>query len=338
MQAPSRDFRHTASSPRQETYSQVTSRDSNARMPRQILPRPQEASADVPTSLLPAERFLRRYRTNVTVACDHCKIKRVKCDGKNPCSRCVTKSLACSYGQGSDGRRGRSSSSEVQALLEKVDQYQRFFDILRTVPAADAVRILHHLRSSQPNMADSLDSTHDAALAGALQFPESLASCPSTPDGNLPPSSLHAWRQPISLLTDNPSTPASSDYGAHHQAPLASPIARGGNAAVMDPQYATISDQFDVFGLGSTLPSEGQSTCDHELRPQFVDSTGTLNSMPVPVSPASSELTASAPWYSQTNTNFHQASAWLKQDIDQMSLCLDSRARQDKKGDRRQGR
>lgn len=299
----------------------------------------------------------------------------------------MTKSLACSYGQGSDGRRGRSSSSEVQALSEKVDQYQRFFDILRTVPAADAVRILHHLRSSQPNMADSLDSTHDAALAGALQFPESLASCPSTPDGNLPPSSLHAWRQPISLLTDNPSTPASSDYGAHHQAPLASPIARGGNAAVMDPQYATISvsphlvlhvskfedglaTQAYFFTRGltkhrtsstcsvSAAPFQAKASrrklslkcfaervvnddadrCDHELRPQFVDSTGTLNSMPVPVSPASSELTASAPWYSQTNTNFHQASAWLKQDIDQMSLCLDSRARQDKKGDRRQGR
>ena len=153
----------------------------------------------------------------------------------------MTKSLACSYGQGSDGRRGRSSSSEVQALSEKVDQYQRFFDILRTIPAADAVRILHHLRSPQTKMSDSLDSTHDAALAGAMQFAESLASRSSTPDGNLPPSSPHAWRQPISLLTDSPSTPASSDYSVHHQAPLASPIARGGNAAVMEPQYATIS-------------------------------------------------------------------------------------------------
>ncbi|KAK5462849.1 Gypsy retrotransposon integrase-like protein 1 [Exophiala xenobiotica] len=319
MQGQSRDFRHTASVPRHEIHTQGTSHNSNARIPRQILPRLLEASADVPTSLLPTERYLRRYRTNVTVACDHCKIKRVKCDGKNPCSRCMTKSFSCSYGQGSDGRRGRSSSSEVQAFSEKVDQYHRFFDILRTIPAADAVRILHHFRSPQANtnMADSPDSADEAALAGALQFAESLASRPSTPDG---PSSTHAWRQPISLLTGNPSTPASSDYGAHQLAPPASPIARGGNAAVMEPQYVTISDQFDVFGLGSgTIPAGNQSTCDNEFRPQ----TGTLNSVPVPASPASTE-TVPAPWYTHT-TNFQQTSAWLKQDIDQMSLCLDLR-------------
>nr|KAK5450212.1 hypothetical protein LTR18_000227 [Exophiala xenobiotica] len=308
---PSRDSRHTASVPRQEIHSQGTSHDSNAQIPRQILPRPQEASADVPTPLLPAERYVRRYRTNVTVACDHCKIKRVKCCGKNPCSRCMSKSLSCSYGQGSDGRRGRSSGSEVQALSERVEQYHRFFDILRTIPASDAVRILHHFRSPQANttMANLLDSSDDAALAGALQFAESLASPPSTPD--------------------DPSTPASSDYGAHQLAPPASPIARGGNTAVMEPQYATISDQFDMFGLGrGTIPTGNQSTCDNEFRPQ----TGTLNCMPA--SPASTEIVP-APWYTHT-TNFQQTSAWLKQDIDQMSLCLDSR----KKGDHssRQGR
>jgi hypothetical protein len=74
---PSRDSRHTASVPRQEIHSPGTSHDSNARIPRQILPRPQEASGDAPTPSLPPERYVRRYRTNVTVACDHCKIKRV---------------------------------------------------------------------------------------------------------------------------------------------------------------------------------------------------------------------------------------------------------------------
>ncbi|KAK5214765.1 hypothetical protein LTR72_012108, partial [Exophiala xenobiotica] len=66
--------------------------------------------------------------------------------------------------------------------LGKGRSLHRFFDILRTIPAADAVRILCHFRLPQAdtNMADSPDSADDAALAAALQFAESLASQPST--------------------------------------------------------------------------------------------------------------------------------------------------------------
>jgi Fungal Zn(2)-Cys(6) binuclear cluster domain len=45
----------------------------------------------------PCQPAAKRRRRNALRACDHCKAKKIKCDGVQPCSRCSTHSLTCTY-------------------------------------------------------------------------------------------------------------------------------------------------------------------------------------------------------------------------------------------------
>ena len=217
MQTPEGEWRPTIPSQRQDTpaQKQSTTPENNGRTPRPLLPRPQDSSADGLSSLA-LDRYQRRHRTNVTVACDQCKLKRVKCNGRNPCSRCSTKALDCTFEQGTDGRRGRNSSSELQSLSDKVDSYERFFQILRSSSSADAVRILHHMRSQHKDNVSDSGSTEDAAMSATMKFAESLSSLPATPS-EPPPISPSEWqRHTASSVSDTASASAMSDFGTQN--------------------------------------------------------------------------------------------------------------------------
>ncbi|KIW68399.1 hypothetical protein PV04_04350 [Phialophora macrospora] len=117
-------------------------------VPRSILPHPDKASS--PPTLKAGgtpRRNAKRPRTNVTVACDGCKLARAKCDGKLPCTRCVKKDVLCTYEQGIDRRQSRGSHDEVQALTERLSQYQTFVFALRSASPGNAGYALHRLRS-----------------------------------------------------------------------------------------------------------------------------------------------------------------------------------------------
>lgn len=124
-----------------------------------------------------AAKAFRRHRMNVTVACDLCKLKRVRCDGKLPCSTCVCKTLDCSYSQGYDRRQYRVSNDEAQYLSQRVDQYYRFVHILRTTSPDKATKVLRCLRSATEATRD-LDSSDDTALIEALSYAEHLDPTP----------------------------------------------------------------------------------------------------------------------------------------------------------------
>lgn len=216
MQTPEGEWKPTVPSQRQEIAAQQHSTPgSSGHTARQLLPRPQDPSADTPSSIT-LDRYHRRHRTNVTIACDQCKLKRVRCNGKKPCSRCSSKSLACTYEQGVDGRRGRNSSTEVQTLSERVDSYERFFQILRSSSSTDAVRILHHLRSQQKDNKSDPGSPEDAALSATLRFAESLSSRPVTPSDPPPLSPLDWQRRATSSISDAASASATSDGGGQN--------------------------------------------------------------------------------------------------------------------------
>ncbi|KAL2424297.1 hypothetical protein ABEF95_008334 [Exophiala dermatitidis] len=150
------------------------------RHPRPILPNPHDTSTStVSAHGLPLPKSSHRQRKNVAVACDQCKLRRVKCDGHHPCTRCIEKQKACSYEQADDRRRHRGSSDEAQALTEQINRYRQFIRTLRLASPESAVRILHHLNSFPGWVTD------EALLCSALQFAESLQVPPPTPESAL---------------------------------------------------------------------------------------------------------------------------------------------------------
>jgi hypothetical protein len=115
---------------------------------RPILPYPErqlqrtasmESSHDV-------ERQKKRPRTNVTIACDRCKLARAKCSGDKPCSSCSKRALPCAYDLGNDRRQNRGSYEEVQALTVRLTNYQRLISTLQSTSTGHAYYILQCLR------------------------------------------------------------------------------------------------------------------------------------------------------------------------------------------------
>ncbi|ETI24429.1 hypothetical protein G647_03798 [Cladophialophora carrionii CBS 160.54] len=154
----------------------------SANAPRSILPRPGKLAgpstldAGTGTGATPS-RHAKRPRTNVTIACDGCKLARAKCDGKHPCMRCMKKALACKYDQGNDRRQNRGSNEEVQALTDRLGQYQKFVFALRSSSLGNASYALRRLRSPstetepQPRHQESCRCVADvAALTAAVEL------------------------------------------------------------------------------------------------------------------------------------------------------------------------
>ncbi|KAK7208207.1 fungal-specific transcription factor domain-containing protein [Myxozyma melibiosi] len=81
-------------------------------------------------------------RRRVTRACDECRRKKIKCDGKQPCTHCTVYSYECTYDQPSNRRRNpapfyinqlesrlQQSTAMLQILMPGVDIFTQGFDI-----------------------------------------------------------------------------------------------------------------------------------------------------------------------------------------------------------------
>ncbi|CAI7580366.1 unnamed protein product [Penicillium glandicola] len=82
-----------------------------------------DASSTDPKSL-PAQK-----RRRVGRACDECRRKKIKCDGKQPCTHCTVYSYECSYDQPSNRRRN-PAPQYVEALENRLQKAEA---LLRTV-------------------------------------------------------------------------------------------------------------------------------------------------------------------------------------------------------------
>ncbi|CAO1599923.1 Gypsy retrotransposon integrase-like protein 1 [Xanthoria calcicola] len=68
-------------------------------------------------------------RRRVTRACDECRRKKIKCDGKQPCTHCTVYSYDCTYDQPSNRRRN-PAPQYVEALENRLEKAQ---SLLKTV-------------------------------------------------------------------------------------------------------------------------------------------------------------------------------------------------------------
>lgn len=181
MSASLRASDSAASSPR--TADDKTPGTEEPSTPRPLLPRPQLLdlnSSDLVT-YTDASKSARRQRSNVTLACNECKSKKSKCDGQQPCGRCIEKKLHCYYDHNKDRRRIRGNSAGALLLAERLSQYQRLLFILRDAPGNQAVKILHHLRSSDYDIRldpDDDETLENTGLPALLQYAETIYRTP----------------------------------------------------------------------------------------------------------------------------------------------------------------
>lgn len=134
---------------------------------RPILPRLRSTPTTPASGSSSKERQAKRPRTNVTVACDRCKQARAKCDGETPCQRCLKRNLPCRYDLGTDRRQIRGSVEEVQALHERLSQYQRLVMALRSSSEDEARSLVQQLRPSHAAEAEEpqVSSRYDIDIA-----------------------------------------------------------------------------------------------------------------------------------------------------------------------------
>ncbi|RPB15373.1 hypothetical protein P167DRAFT_551998 [Morchella conica CCBAS932] len=101
------------------------------------------ATSSVPTKApLPLQK-----RRRVTRACDECRRKKIKCDGKQPCTHCTVYSYECTYDQPSNRRRNpapqyiealenrlQRTEALLKAVLPDIDVNHPNFDLNKVLP------------------------------------------------------------------------------------------------------------------------------------------------------------------------------------------------------------
>ncbi|KAK5071917.1 hypothetical protein LTR64_004305 [Lithohypha guttulata] len=113
------------------------------------------------------DRKVTRSRKHVTKACESCKRARAKCDGRQPCDRCTSRLLSCSYTNEED-RRTRGSTKRKLDQLERENKF--LHELLRTLEHssdAQVQQVVSIVRSntSIDDMAAGLTRTmHDPKL------------------------------------------------------------------------------------------------------------------------------------------------------------------------------
>ncbi|QSZ34893.1 hypothetical protein DSL72_007754 [Monilinia vaccinii-corymbosi] len=92
-------------------------------------------------------------RRRVTRACDECRRKKIKCDGKQPCTHCTVYSYDCSYDQPSNRRRNPAPHyvESLELRLQRAESIIRTYlpDINLNDPNTDSI-LLQQQRQDAP--------------------------------------------------------------------------------------------------------------------------------------------------------------------------------------------
>ncbi|KAH7174944.1 uncharacterized protein B0J16DRAFT_364916 [Fusarium flagelliforme] len=150
---------------------------------------PQGQSRPTTSATLP------KLRSSVSVACQGCRGAKVKCSGHRPsCRRCESHRLACHYATAPGETTSKALKRQYQALKATEANQEKIFDLLTTLPEAEAQQVLSRLRSGTPaetilNLVMAGDALVQLAIAPECQFRYKL---------------LYKTQMPHELLHDNP--------------------------------------------------------------------------------------------------------------------------------------
>ncbi|CAG8960484.1 hypothetical protein HYFRA_00008203 [Hymenoscyphus fraxineus] len=130
-------------------------------------------ASGTPISQTPRVNPLQKRR-RVTRACDECRRKKIKCDGKQPCTHCTVYSYDCSYDQPSNRRRNPAPQyiESLEKRLQKAEVLLRTFlpDVDLDDPNIDAVIADRQGQASDAKISQSraAEAEQDAQLSSMI--------------------------------------------------------------------------------------------------------------------------------------------------------------------------
>ncbi|KAH6683867.1 fungal-specific transcription factor domain-containing protein [Halenospora varia] len=127
-----------------------------------------ESSNDCPPR--PAKR--KRY---TPLACEQCKRRKVKCDGKIPCHRCARLDAECNYIQRGNNVESRQEF-EWKKMNEKILKLQEQISFLVS-NAASGVPSMHQLAPANPDSTILRDYSRPPSESGNGELPRSAYTC-----------------------------------------------------------------------------------------------------------------------------------------------------------------
>ncbi|KAH7163731.1 hypothetical protein DER46DRAFT_532342 [Fusarium sp. MPI-SDFR-AT-0072] len=141
----------------------------------------------------------------ISKACNECKRRKSKCNGQQPCGRCVQHSLNCIYAPSTSTSQSDSSTKVIKSLSQKVAQLQDNLQELRNdrrTSAVTAVSPGEGLESASQTSLRRPLSRH-ALLTTAQEDAADLAIHAHTTPPTITPSSTGQPRQPAVNYTFN---------------------------------------------------------------------------------------------------------------------------------------
>ncbi|KAK4502931.1 hypothetical protein PRZ48_006358 [Zasmidium cellare] len=97
-----------------------------------------DSSSSKGTLLL--DNVAKAKRSQVTAACQNCRRKKVKCDGRRPCSDCSRRGIHCEY-------VAQENETPQQALKRKFDDLTRIYEGLASQDEDQAIETLRRIRA-----------------------------------------------------------------------------------------------------------------------------------------------------------------------------------------------
>ncbi|KAF3065160.1 zinc finger protein [Daldinia childiae] len=103
-----------------------------------------------------------KKRTVSKAACNNCRLKKIRCDGKRPaCTACSKAGVECNFvTASSDETPFMALKREVESLRRSTEDMLEIFDLLESAPDAVSLDILRRLKSTR-NLAEGASDTSD---------------------------------------------------------------------------------------------------------------------------------------------------------------------------------
>ena len=151
---------------------------------------------------------LRQRRRQKTVACEICRVRKHRCDGKRPtCSPCQTGRRACYYIADPGTTRINTLKCRHQVLMDRVHSLETLFGFLRDSPLWNARAALEWIRAGV-SVDDVLEAVQHCirpasqlpslSLAGiSTSLTTNSASLPGTP-----PQDIVSERMRLNFMPD----------------------------------------------------------------------------------------------------------------------------------------
>ncbi|SZF05690.1 unnamed protein product [Blumeria hordei] len=95
-------------------------------------------------------------RRRISRACDVCRRRKVKCDGKHPCTHCISNNLVCTYNRPSN-RQKRLSIKEFEVMKRRLREVETLIDSYTSRRDGDDIPPRYTLQSSDHQVDNNTD-------------------------------------------------------------------------------------------------------------------------------------------------------------------------------------